>query len=524
MYACRLFVFVLSMWFITDAHSQDLEIFYSAQDESMTFVYGGDTIQRPRVKKYNNIILHVTELNNYLYEVTLDITNEVVNYPTSSSGFQDIIEGESRNLINNDTRSLIFSPPTAFLEEASNKINDLEFDIALGFAGEDSEQTKLENLRIQIGKELDQLKIIEKEIRIEEEKIENILHREKLLQIASNSIENIKLNPTIPTSRIRFLIEQYLTKVFNKPLESLTLDDLITMSQPKLELEYAIDLFDNKIKEYSNSITKINNVSNLIEQLEIEDKEYEEMKFIIEQVSSQANSYENNLYDNKNKLEEIQQELNPADLNSLADLRVVAEEILNNDFTQTFRITAIKDLTHIRINKFSKTGTSNFGGSASLDQQPTLTIPTVGGLKTSASIGFSFSQFFEKQQKFSIEDNTIVAGGVDDFYPILTSYFHFFPRTVGNFTVGGSFGIGLPLLDQQRAQSANFMLGTSLLFGQLDQLILSCGLMGGRKEVLGRDLRIGDSFNGFPEDLPKEYPYDLGLFIGISFNLTSSKF
>ena len=201
---------------------------------------------------------------------------------------------------------------------------------------------------------------------------------------------------------------------------------------------------------------------------------------------------------------------------------MTAEEVMNNTFTQTFRITAVKDLTHIRINKFSKLGSSSGGGYDSHNQQPTLTIPTVGGLKTMASVGFSFSQFFDKEQRFSTRNNTIIAEDADNFHPIITSYFHFFPHTAGNFTIGGSFGIGLPLLNQDRGASANFSAGASLLFGKAEKLVLTAGLMGGRKSVLGEDYQVGDEFLFDERDIPLEHPYDMGFFVGISFNLLSN--
>ena len=85
----------------------------------------------------------------------------------------------------------------------------------------------------------------------------------------------------------------------------------------------------------------------------------------------------------------------------------------------------------------------------------------------------------------------IEAENEDSFYPNITSYFHFFPQSAGNFTLGGTFGIGLPLTDQGRGQSASFVLGASLIIGKSDQVIFSAGLMGGRNEQLDNGFSIG---------------------------------
>jgi len=509
-----------------NSFSQDLEIYYNSMDESMTFVYEGETIQRPKVKKFSNIILHVENLNNYLYEVTLDITNEVVNYSSGNYGSNpaSLINDEYKNTSSGSGSPLLYTPGSyGALNEASEQLDDIEFDVAFGFAGEEeTAEEQLTILKDKLVEELEKLKAIETKIQAEEEKVENILHREKVLQIAPSTIEQIKQNPTIPPARIKELVEEYLQKIFNKSTAELSVDDLIKMSQPKAELELAIGLLNDRLKDYSASINTIEGLSTLVKQLEIEDEEYQKMNDILGDLSNRVRNYEDNMYANTRKLEEIQEELSTPDFQSLANLRVTAEEILNNTFTQTFRITAVKDLTHIRINKFSKLGPNVGGGYDSHNQQPTITIPTVGGLKTMASVGFSFSQFFDKEQRFSTKNDKIITEEADNFQPIITSYFHFFPHTTGNFTLGGSFGIGLPILGQDRNASANFSLGVSLLFGKAEKLVLTGGLMGGRKAVLGKDYQVGDEFFERDTPLPLDYPYDMGFFVGISFNLLSN--
>jgi hypothetical protein len=43
--------------------------------------------------------------------------------------------------------------------------------------------------------------------------------------------------------------------------------------------------------------------------------------------------------------------------------------------------------------------------------------------------------------------------------------------------------------------------------------------MGGKVEQLDQGYEVGDSFSSDADILPVHYPYELGMFIGLSFNL-----
>jgi hypothetical protein len=64
-----------------------------------------------------------------------------------------------------------------------------------------------------------------------------------------------------------------------------------------------------------------------------------------------------------------------------------------------------------------------------------------------------------------------------------------------------------------------FFLGPSLIFGNSQRLVLSLGLMGGKVESLAKGFKVGDAFDPDNGDLPTKGKYNLGMFMGLSFNL-----
>jgi hypothetical protein len=154
-------------------------------------------------------------------------------------------------------------------------------------------------------------------------------------------------------------------------------------------------------------------------------------------------------------------------------------------------------------------------------EMPTLKVPVYGGLKINTSVGLTFGKFMNPQNNYFVKDSLIVAQPKGKFTPILTSFFHFYAQSRNDITLGGSFGIGLPLSSENGQQSASFFLGPSLILGKGDRIVLSAGIMGGRTEKLDRGFQVGDSFKSDIDIVPTYSAYDIGFYFGLTFNLIS---
>ena len=142
-----------------------------------------------------------------------------------------------------------------------------------------------------------------------------------------------------------------------------------------------------------------------------------------------------------------------------------------------------------------------------------------GGLKVNASAGVSFGQFFEPSQRFSVNNGSIVGDNEGTFTPSLTSFLHFHGYRGQKATVGGTLGLGFPLMGSDDSQSVEFFVGPSLILGSSQRLVLSAGVMGGRAQRLAKGYEVGDAFDSNLGDIPTHGKYEMGLFLGASFSL-----
>ena len=77
--------------------------------------------------------------------------------------------------------------------------------------------------------------------------------------------------------------------------------------------------------------------------------------------------------------------------------------------------------------------------------------------------------------------------------------------------------MGLPIANDN--QSTSFFLGLSSLFGRMERIILTGGLMTGKRQELANGFKVGEAFDtNLGVALPLEGTYKLGGFIGLSFS------
>ena len=534
---------------ITALYTQDLYIYYDIQTEELTYLSkGGDTLQTPRVKKNGNIILHVTNFNDYIYEADITVASKdiPINRITSSplagifSAMQKITLDSAKDVGGN----LLFPVPSTTVANAIERVtievdttNEFDEEESSGFVGggrnvgENNASTQLIQLREQFAQELRQLSEVEVSIQDQQQRIDNILQRDKVRAIAANNIGKIITNPRIPSDRIKELVGQYIHTIFNENLEQLDLKNVIVASQPKRALNREIAILGKELTRYQQHLVAIENTQNAMVAMEEEGQAFKDLKRIVSQVYEKSDQYASLLEEDQQRLGQVVEAVGMEDFNQLSDLRLLAEEVASNDFTEIFRITALKDETEITIQITPKELSSTTAGEnnststlteTSKKQTAPLIIPTVGGLKMSASLGLGFGRLFNAPQSYELLNGEIVAQEEDSFSPTISSFFHFFPTGAGYLTFGGTFGIGIPLTDQGNGQTASFKLGPSMIIGREEQVVLTLGLMGGRTERLAKGLKVGQSFDlnstAIPLSLPTTHPYELGCFIGLSFS------
>ena len=144
---------------------------------------------------------------------------------------------------------------------------------------------------------------------------------------------------------------------------------------------------------------------------------------------------------------------------------------------------------------------------------------TVGGdLKINSSVGLAFP-YHKDNSSFINKDSVITSIAGNNFTPNIAAYLNFYPYNGKNVAFGGTFGVGVPISDDNR--NFSFLLGASTIFGSDNKLVLNYGATLGQVNQLDQGFSLGDNLGDIYEPVPTRSAYNVGLFFGISFALAS---
>lgn len=145
-----------------------------------------------------------------------------------------------------------------------------------------------------------------------------------------------------------------------------------------------------------------------------------------------------------------------------------------------------------------------------------LDITVKGDLKINSSLGMAFP-YFNDNNVFINKDSSITAVEGNNFTPNIAAYLNFYPYSGRNATIGGTFGVGVPISSDSK--NFNFLMGASTIFGSNNRLVLNFGATLGQVNALDQGYEVGDKLQDALVDVPTRNAYQWGGFIGISFSL-----
>ncbi|HQU60864.1 MAG TPA: hypothetical protein PLU64_16775, partial [Saprospiraceae bacterium] len=362
------------------------------------------------------------------------------------------------------------------------------------------------------------VKAIEENIQIQGKAIQKTIESQKIKTIAADEVQKLKFNPRIPPHRIKELSTQYLETILGtEKAEEISLSSLVDKAETPEKLAEKVQQYEKYTDTLAQELDRMAAVKSALIELQVDSQ-------FVKSVSSYHDESSQRLAQYRQVAQSAAKELpnaKPLDVSELVALRYELEELEANNFTHTYRTTAQGSLMHFDLTLDPIDSAKILG--VSQRELPSIDVPVAGNIKIGASFGVSFGSFFDQQQSYFLRDSVIVAEDKDRFLPIITSFIHFYPQSAGNLSVGGAFGLGISLGDGGGLQSASFFVGPSLIFGQNESLTLSGGLMGGKVERLGKGYKLGDSFISEADVVPTRSVYELGYFLGISFNFLSGK-
>ncbi|MDA8886744.1 hypothetical protein N9I68_04115, partial [Bacteroidia bacterium] len=143
-------------------------------------------------------------------------------------------------------------------------------------------------------------------------------------------------------------------------------------------------------------------------------------------------------------------------------------------------------------------------------------ITVKGDLKINSSVGLAFPAYGNNNE-FINKDSLITSISGNNFTPNIAAYLNFYPYTGRNVSIGGTFGVGVPISIDNK--NFNFLLGGSALFGSENRLVLHYGATLGQVNALDKGFAVGDKLTDEAAEVPVRKSYQWGGFVGVSFSL-----
>ncbi len=510
-----LFVYGL---FAIPLQAQELHVYYNLFNDSLTFKMDGKVLEDPKLKNGQEIELHLTEFNNFLYDIELEIKQEDSQ---QSSGIMEVAQfaglgpglpGMGLGIGGERSKSSGGMGLMSLMDMSLLKINDNEISLQSLFGGSRGSAQMLE----QANKTMAEITALKEEVEQLTLEIQSYEKSREVGLMALEHVDSLKRYPNLRPSFIKKRCEEYYQAIFQTPTtKAITLDELLAIQQTPARYKQAINKLNAKEKLLGNKVGFLTDLNKQFVNLALDDAEYLKYVSDLQTFRKDAQSYSTFL---KDALNDSGSMTDFPSRQELTNLQFSLAEVISNDFTYNSRITARSDVLNITIKLVKKS--RSLGGEKEVAKSRHLRLEAKGGLKVTASVGLNFSQFLTASQTYSARDNVIVGDDAGFFSPTAASMLHFYSYNGRKLSLGGSFGIGFPMLGgDDENQSLQFFIGPSLIFGTTQRMVLNFGVMGGRATRLAKGYETGDYFDDTFGDIPTRSPYEIGLFIGTSFNI-----
>ena len=507
---------------LSSTKAQEVHVYYNLQNEEIIYRKEGVIVKEPKIKQGDDVVLQLAEFNHYLHTVEIEVSQEHFTERSSMadaslmSGFMPgmpipslgggVVPFHANDTTGNTTTGILDIP----LLTINNSPITL-MSLFKGSRGSGQMLQKLETTTQEISTLLAEMNVIHEEIK-------GIEETATVSQLAIVQIETLKTHPHLKPSFVKGMCEDFYKAIFRKdPKDGIELDDVLQLKDDGLKYQSLTNDLRAKSNEMNSKVKTLTSLAKQYRKLEMDDEGYRKYAKSLAGFLKQSDAVSQQLEASTNN----QNTLPYPSVESLTKLQVDLAEIISNDFIHHSRFQATGDRMTIEIKLLEKPTDPDADPNADPKVVKTrwLYFDTKGGLKFTGSVGLNFSQFFDPAQDYSVQNGVIVGEDEGAFTPTVTSFLHFYSYTGKKVSLGGSFGIGFPLSGSSDNQSLQFFAGPTLIFGSTQRFLLNFGLMGGRKVELSKGLEVGDEFDDSFGDLPTRSPYDLGLFIGASFNL-----
>jgi len=492
--------------------AQDLHIHYDVQTDEVTYLLDKKKVEQASVRQGQMIYLHIENYNNYLYDLQVQANSEQTAVAGAMQGglFGDGMMGGSGLFSNLGSLS-------ALIETNFQNISGGFPGGGRGESEEQKEDSEFQNLQDEFLTVAEATSGTEKQLMRLLETIEELQETHAVRAVVLDEMQKLKHNPLLAPQKIKTLSLEYLRKALQvEDLSELNLDALLEKASIRQQLTEKVQQLDATYQQHEAQIQELQNLLLTINALNVDSTTVTPLQQTAGRFNQNAERIQTAVEQNRSELDAYTQEIRSKELQQLVALRYEYEALLANEFRYTYRAEAEGDKVRFDMTLTPK---GELAATSSAKTLSPITVPVRGGIKVNSSIGVGFGQYFETPQSYSVRNQTIIAEEQSGFSPYLTSFVHFYAQSAGNLSAGGSFGIGFPLSGGNSLQSATFFLGGSLFIGTSERVVLTVGLLGGRTDELAEGFQEGDTFISDASLVPTREVYELGGFVGISFNI-----
>jgi hypothetical protein len=512
---------------ISALSAQDLHIFYNLETQTPRYVIDSQEVKRPYVRRGANVILHIENYNNYLYDVVIEQENREIRLPANvaPSSLSNIFPILGKN-------STDFLPPPVSsgsrglsgLIDSNGTGGSRGSNLPTSFSA-DSDLTPREEKQINEAlKKFDagvtKMETIAKNMTIKRQAVQALVESHQVNAFLMQEIDNIKYDPALKPAQIKRMTRAYMCKALNIKNDTaivFDLDSLFRKGNTRAQLVQMLEEVKTEHDVYRNEQAKLNAIK---EELSTDfGKKFRVSTLVVEPVVASYDvvaNRETEISNLENNLLQWITTIPDVDFGKLAAVWRQYEALLGNSFTKNHSSLAQSDDMVFNI-RFTPNQTGASRQVPALQLSP-IQVPVAGGFKVNASVGVAFGQLFDQPLSYFVRDSIIRTEAQDRFLPLIASFFHFYGQSKGTVSFGGNFGIGLPITGDS-GQGASFFLGPSLIIGRGERLVLNGGFLGTRVTRLAQGFAEGDRFRSQVNNVPTKNVYELGYFLGLSFNV-----
>lgn len=487
--------------------SQDLKIVYDAETGKMRYFNKMGEINKPIIKKGGSIVFTIENYNNYLYEVEFEETHETFSLAEG----QGLLGG----LEVLDLPSFINTPGFDFSDEDVDGVIDM-FDREPDFELSE-QQRRINELEYEAVELFENIKEAEAILKNQKSELVEIEDRRALRMIVLDEVDKIKYHPKISPTKIKTYSKAFFEKALDvSDINAVSLSSILEKKGEEKDLKTLLTYAVSNHSDYDENIDELKHIASELKSLNA----MSSTPFRIQQKVLSAPGISGNMSALELEVESVLQEASEDKIQDLMEIWYEYEAISSNNFSTSFRAQGAGDVVNLNVSMLLKDSLYHTK-ARSLIQLAPIKVPVYGGIKINASVGVNFGQYFNRPQTYYLRDSTITGQSGDSFIPFITSLVHFYPQGRKDISIGGSLGIGIPLSgDESGFSSTTFFLGPSFFFGNSERLILNCGLMGGKVNRLSKGYKEGDFFDNDEDFIPVKSLYELGFFVGLSFNIS----